>query len=344
MNRKMNQRTSRSQTIADIAARAGVSIPTVSRVLHHRSDVALETRERVEQIMRESGFAQNRALNPVRKGGSGIIDVVLPGLDTPYSVEIVRGIGEALDQTPFRLALSMTKHLPQLEQQGLSKVLEGPTDGAILILSHEQNDLDALQQHHIPFVVVDHEGKLGTDVPSVSATNWAGGRSATEYLLALGHRRIAVIGGQSTFRCSIDRIAGYRAAHEEAGVPLYPDYIRQGEFMPQSGYEQTCVLLDLPEPPTAIFAGSDLQAMGIYNALRTRGMSVPDMISVIGFDDTPIASIASPALTTVRQPLMEMGRVATTMLLRQIAQEPLDYPRVELATNLVVRESCAPVY
>jgi len=269
---------------------------------------------------------------------------VVPGLDTPYSVEIVRGVGEVVERTGLRLAISTTNHALQREQQWLGKVLEGATDGTILVLSHQQSqNLGELRRHKIPFVVVDHEGGLGIDIPSVSATNWAGGRAATEYLLSLGHRRIAVIGGNATFRCSIDRIAGYRAALEEAGVPIHPEYIRPGVFMQQTGYEQTCALLDLPEPPTAIFAGSDLQAMGVYSALRARGISVPETISVIGFDDIPISSMVTPALTTVRQPLFEMGRVAMTMLLRQIAEEPLDYTRVELATVLVVRESCAPL-
>jgi LacI family transcriptional regulator len=120
--------------------------------------------------------------------------------------------------------------------------------------------------------------------------------------------------------------------------------IRRGGFIQQTGYEQTCELLDLPEPPTAIFAGSDTQATGVYSALRARGLSVPDSMSVVGFDDVPVASIVTPALTTIRQPLAEMGRIATTMLLRLIAEEPLDTMRVELTTSLVVRESCAPLH
>jgi LacI family transcriptional regulator len=343
MRRKTNQQTSKLHTLTEIAARAGVSIPTISRVLNNRPGVAPETRERVERILKESGFVPNWGTDTLPRGSSGIVDIVVPGLDTPYSVEIVRGVGEVIERTKLRLALSTTGNTLQREQQWLEKVLQGATDGAILVLSHEQSsNLDELHRHKIPFVVVDHEGGLGTDTPSVSATNWGGGRSATEYLLSLGHRRIAVIGGDPTFHCSIDRIAGYRAALREAGMPINPEYIRPGAFMAQTGYEQTCALLDLPEPPTAIFAGSDLQATGIYNALRVRGLTVPEAISIVGFDDIPLASMVTPSLTTVRQPLIEMGRVATTMLLRLIAAEPLDHPRVELATTLVVRESCAP--
>jgi LacI family transcriptional regulator len=335
----MSQTSSKRSTIAEIAAKAGVSIPTVSRVLNNRPDVAPATRERVEQVIKEIGFIHSRVKN-ILKESSGILDMLVPDLSNLYSVEIVRGVEDVLERTELRLALSLTHNSPDFEQRWLAKVMDGSTDGAILVLAQGQsNRLDILQHNKIPFVVVDHRGELGTDVPSVGATNWLGGRQATEHLLSLGHRRIAIISGDATLRCSRDRIAGYRAALEDAGIAVDPELIRPGAFEQQTGCEQTCALLDLQDPPTAIFAGSDTQAIGVYSALRTRGLSIPDAMSVVGFDDVPIASIVTPALTTVRQPLVEMGRVATTMLLRLIAEEALDTMRVELTTNLVVRES-----
>jgi LacI family transcriptional regulator len=338
----MSQTSSKRSTIAEIAAKAGVSIPTVSRVLNNRPDVAPRTRERVEQVIKESGFIHSRVKN-VLKESNGIIDMLVPDLANLYSVEIVCGVEEVLERTELRLALSFTHNAPEFEQRWLAKVIDGATDGAILVLAQGQSKrLDMLQRNKIPFVVVDHRGELGADVPSVGATNWLGGRQATEHLLSLGHRRIAIISGDATLRCSRDRIAGYRAALEDAGISAEPDLIRPGAFVQQTGYEQTCALLDLPEPPTAIFAGSDTQAMGVYSALRARGLSIPNSMSVVGFDDVPLASIITPVMTTVRQPLIEMGRVATTMLLHLIAEEPLDSMRVELTTNLVVRESSVP--
>ena len=338
----MSENSSRRSTIAEIAAKAGVSIPTVSRVLNNRPDVSAATRERVEQVIKESGFIRSRVKN-VLKASSGIIDMLIPDLTTLYPVEIVRGVEEVLERTELRLALSLTHNTLESEERWLSKVIDGSTDGAILVLAHGQSKrLDMLRQHKIPFVVVDHRGELGPDVPSVGATNWLGGRLATEHLLSLGHRRIAIISGDASLRCSRDRIAGYRAALEDAGVAIDAELIRPGAFIQQTGYEQTCALLDLAEPPTAIFAGSDTQAMGVYAALRARGLSLPGDMSVVGFDDVPLASIVTPALTTVRQTLAEMGRVATTMLLRLIAEEPLDSRRVELTTTLIVRESTAP--
>jgi LacI family transcriptional regulator len=339
----MDQSLIKRSTIADIAAKAGVSLPTVSRVLHHRPDVAPGTRLRVEQVIEESGFVRSRVRSALRKVSSGIVDMIVPDLTNLYSVEIVRGVEEVLGPTDLRLALSLTGESFQFEQGWLAKVLGGTTDGAIMVLAQGQSQyLDTLRRNKIPFVVVDHRGELGSDVPSVGATNWFGGRTAVEYLVSLGHRRVAVISGPTNVQCSRDRLAGYRSALEDAGIPVDPRLIRPGGFIQLSGYEQTCALLDLADPPTAIFAGSDAQAMGVYNALHARGLSIPTDMSVVGFDDVSIAELVTPALTTVRQPLAEMGRTATRMLLRLISKEPLDSMRVELTTNLIVRASCTP--
>ncbi len=339
----MDQSSTKRSTIADIAAKAGVSLPTVSRVLHHRPDVAPGTRLRVEQAMEESGFVRGRVRSSLRKVSSGIVDMIVPDLTNLYSVEIVRGVEEVLGPTDLRLALSLMGESCQLEQRWLAKVLDGMTDGAIMVLAHGQSQhLDTLRHQKIPFVVVDHRGELGSDVPSVGATNWFGGCTAVEYLISLGHRRVAMISGPTTLRCSRDRLSGYRAALEDAGIPVDPRLIRPGVFTQLSGYEQTCALLDLADPPTALFAGNDAQAMGVYSALHARGLSIPTDMSVVGFDDVSIAELVTPALTTVRQPLAEMGRMAMRMLLRLISQEPLDSMRVELTTNLIVRDSCAP--
>ena len=339
----MKQTSSNRGTISEIAARAGVSIPTVSRVLNGRPDVAPATRARIEQILKESGYVHSKAARGLRKGSSGIIDLLVPGLDNPYVTEIIRGVEEALRRTGLRLALSFTQDLPLGERQWLDKIADRATDGAILVLARGQSSrLDELRRRGIPFIFVDYHGELGPDVPSVGTTNWAGGRMAVEYLLSLGHRRIAIIAGPASLRCSLDRIAGYRAALEAAGIPIDPELIRPGDFRLQSGYAQTSALLALPQPPTAIFTGNDLQAMGVYKALYLRNIHVPERMSVIGFDDIPLTTIVSPSLTSVRQPLFDMGRVATSMLIRLIAGEPLDSLRVELATTLITRESCAP--
>jgi LacI family transcriptional regulator len=330
-------------TIADVALAACVSVPTVSKVLNNQNGVAKATRERVQQVIVELGYVSSRAARSLRNGQTGVVDLVVLRLDSPYIFEIIAGVEEGLSRAGLRMALTVTHDKLQRERRWLETVIDRATDGAILVLAHGQSDrLDALAQHGVPFVVVDHRGGLGAQVPSVGATNWAGARSATEYLLSLGHRRIALISGPPSYECSHDREEGYRAALQAAGLPVHPAYIRPGEFVYDTGLVETTALLDLPEPPTAVFAGSDLQAMGVYAAARARGLLVPHDLSVVGFDDVPMSATANPPLTTVRQPLADMGLVATSMLLRLLNDEPLDSMGMVLPTSLVYRDSCAP--
>ena len=334
-------------TVRDLASQAGVSPMTVSRVLNKRPDVAPGTRERVERIIAQSGFVPARAASARREGRHGLVDLVVPALDTAYSLEIARGVEAALEPTGFRLVLSCThsssRDLARQERMWLAKLSQGRTDGAILVLYAEQSRrLGELRRRHIPFVVVDPVGDLGPDVPSVGATNWAGARAATEYLLSLGHSRVAFIGGPLQQLCAAERLSGYRSALDAAGDPEVPELVRPGNFMDDMGYKQTLALMELADPPTAIFAGSDSQALGAYAALRELAKRVPEDVSVVGFDDTLLAPLVTPALTTVRQPLAEMGRFAVRDLLRLLDGKPLSSMRVQLATTLVIRSSCAP--
>lgn len=333
-------------TIAEIAAQAGVSLPTVSRVLKGRPDVAPATRARIEQLLDESGYLRRNAATTAKerkKSNGGVIDLVVHELDNPAIVEIVRGVEVALERTEWSLALSFTHDDPGEEKQWLDKIQERGAKGVIFVRAQNQSTrLHEVQRHGIPFVICNQFGEATPNIPWVGATNWAGGRMAVEYLLSLGHRRIAIISGPESLQCSLDRVAGYRTALEAVGIPIAPELIRPGDFRLQSGYTQTCALLALPDPPTAIFASNDLQAMGVYKALYLRDIHVPKRMSVIGFDNISFAGIVSPGLTTIHQPLFDMGRMATTMLMRLIAGEPLDSSQVELATTLIVRESCAP--
>jgi len=216
------------------------------------------------------------------------------------------------------------------------------SDGVLLVLS----ELSPAQQAHlanlgIPVVIVDPAGAPDPAVPSVGATNWAGGVAATEHLIGLGHKRIAVIGGPTDVLCSRARVDGYRAAMNAAGLKIPAGFVRTGDFLSPTGYRETLVLLSQPRPPTAIFVCADQMALGAYEALYERGLRVPDDVSIVGFDDLEEARWAIPPLTTVRQPLAEMAGMGTRMLLQLIDGDELDMLRVELSTSLVVRSSTA---
>jgi LacI family transcriptional regulator len=214
---------------------------------------------------------------------------------------------------------------------------------AVILVTSElaATDLTALTRARMPVVVIDPLNLPSARVASVGSTNFAGGLLATQHLLDLGHRRIAYLGGPVAAACNQARMHGYRGAMEAGGAPVPDGYVRTGRFSYEHGIAAGAALLELPDPPTAVFAGSDETALGVIEAARVRGLRVPEHLSVVGFDDTPVARLAAPPLTTVRQPLREMGAVAVRTALRLAAGERVDSHHVELATELVVRQSTA---
>jgi LacI family transcriptional regulator len=328
-------------TIGVIAEEAGVSVPTVSKVLNGRAGVAADTRRRVEEILHKHKYMRRMS---ARDHGPGLIDLVFNELDSPWAVEILRGVETVTARSGVGVVVSSMHGRAEPPQQWLQSLTSRRSDGVILVLSELTSRQRAqLATLGIPYVVVDPVGHTDPDMPSVGATNWAGGLAATEHLVELGHRRVAMISGPPRLLCSRARIDGYRAALEAAALPIDPDLLRYGDFHHETGYTEALALLRLPERPTAIFAGSDQQAFGAYEAIHECGLTVPDDISVVGFDDLPVASWVVPRLTTIRQPLAEMAAMATRMVLNMARGERIDSPRVELATRLVVRESTAAV-
>lgn len=326
-------------TLAEIARAAGVSAPTVSKVLNGRADVAPGTRTRVEELLLRHGYRRRRGASQQ----SQLIDLVFHELDSAWAMEVVRGVENVAREEGLSLVLSESAGRLTPGQTWVDGVLARRPAGVILVLS----DLDAAQRaqltsRSIPFVVVDPAGDPGDDIPSVGAANWQGGLAATRHLTGLGHRRIGVIGGPARMMCSRARLDGYRAALETSGVPMDPELVREGEFNHEDGYTAALDLLRLPEPPTAVFAGNDLQALGVYEAARELGLRIPEDLSVVGFDDLPITRWIGPPLTTVRQPLIEMAETAARLVLDLGRGRQPATTRVDLATSLVVRSSTAP--
>ena len=251
-------------TIAHIADAAGVSVPTVSKVVNGRSDVAPGTRERVERMLREHGYKR-----PAPQTHAHLLDVVFNELESPWAMEIIKGVEEVARENELGVVLSAQEGPGALGRSWVDAVASRRSAGLILVVSElTPEQIARLNARSIPFVVVDPAGEPAPGVPSVGATNWNGGLSATRHLLELGHTRIGMIGGPPNMLCSRARVDGYRAALETAGLDVDPELIRWGTFHVEAGYEHGQALLQLPEPPTAIFAGSDLQAFGVYEAAR----------------------------------------------------------------------------
>lgn len=344
LDRRPDQRFRGRATIRDIADLAGVSIATVSRVLNDRPDVSPETRENVLQVVRKHGFSTNRGPRAASSGRSGAVGLTLPLVNDSYFGPILSGASEALYELDLRIMLCPTLHEHDREVSLVDRLMRGTTDGAILMLPEESTDeLLHLQDIGFPFVVVDPRVATPSGIPCVSAMHATGAKLATEHLLELGHRHIGVVGGVSGWYANDEREIGFRAAMAAARLLPEPDMILHGDWSIPSGEKAAEILLARPDRPTAIFAFNDNSAIGAINVARRRGIRVPEDLSIVGFDDTFQAAIVTPFLTTVRQPLAELGRMGVSLLSRLLEGQRLDALRIELETELVVRESTAPV-
>ncbi|MEU5631744.1 LacI family DNA-binding transcriptional regulator [Streptomyces rishiriensis] len=331
-------------TLAVVAREAGVSVPTASKVVNGREDVAPETRRRVTEALDRLGYVRRPRFDASRP--PRLVDLVVHSLDSSRSGAVLRGVEEAAHDAGLDLvvsaALSRTP-VGRPKRGWLDKLTVRGSAGVLFNLAELTSSQYAwLEQHRIPFVMIDPVLEPPSGVMSVGAANWQGGVTATEHLLTLGHERIAVIAGPRRKMCSSARVAGYRSALASAGLVLRPEYLRDGGFDESVAYRRMRELLDLPVPPTAVFVCSDGMALGVYRALTERGLRIPYDVSVVGFDDLPESRWTTPALTTVRQPLAEMAATALRMLVRMMDGERPEGARTELSTRLVQRASTAP--
>ncbi len=329
-------------TMAEIAREACVAVSTVSKVLNGHTDISVKTRQTVERLLAERGYQRPRTARGGRRRRTGLVDLVINELDSVWGQSILTGVEEAVGEAGLALVVTAVHNRQSLTRRWVESLLARGSEGAILVLAEraEQQHED-LRRRNLPFVIVDAVNQPSPGTPSIGATNFAGGYAAAEHLASLGHRRIAAIGGPEQFQCTRARIAGYRAALETAGLPADRQLTRYGNFHHDGGLRAAQELLALPDPPTAVFAGSDQQAAGVYEAVRRAGRSIPGDVSVVGFDDLNFAEWTAPPLTTIRQPLHEMGVAAARTLLRIINGERIESPRIELSTELIMRDSTA---
>lgn len=338
-------RTTSTVGLAEVAARAGVSKATASKVFNGRSDVADDTRVRVTAAAGELGY-RPPAWQPPKLGPQ--LWVAITTLQNPYAGTLLDGLLAESDALGALVVVGQwSRESPAPAPRGgtpawMRRGLDHRADGFILVTTPVTDEhLRIARSRDLPVVVVDPMGPVPEGALSVGSTNWRGGVQATEHLLHLGHRRIACVGVPAESTPGIERLAGYRSALDAAGVPNDPSLIRNGHYLFADGLALRS-LLEGPDRPTAVFAANDQVACGVLEAARLAGLSVPGDLSVVGFDDTLTASVTAPPLTTVRQPLANMGQLAARACINALRGTTPIGSDVQLATTLVVRGSTGP--
>jgi len=337
----------RKVTLSDVADDANVSVGTASKVINGRTGVGEDTRKRVEESARRLGFvALAERQRAAQLAGESTIEMLIePGdVSNPYLAAFLGGAIEVASSLGIGLLTrSIASAITDTPTAWASTLARSGRIGVIEVTSEYSPTRErALRVAGLPMVLVDPIDVPRTSTPSIGATNWAGAYEATKHLLSLGHRRIDYIGGPPRAGCDVVRAHGWAAAMAEAGIRVDLEGVPRGAYTFEHGLESALALLSSGNAPTAIFAGSDISAMGVLEAARQLGVTVPDQLSVVGFDDTIVARTSTPPLTTVHQPIADIGRAAVSTLLRLSNGENLATKRVELSTHLVVRSSTAP--
>lgn len=326
-------------TIMDVARRAGVSVATVSKVANGRYGVAQSTIRRVSAVIEELGYETSLVASSLRRHRTNVIGILVAGFE-PFSAELLKGVSAAAVGSGYELlayAGALTDETRVgWERRSLSRLAGTLVDAAIIVTPTVM-----LPHLTIPVVAVDPHAGHG-DVPAVDTDNVAGAQLATRHLIELGHSRIAHVRGRGDLQSAVLREQGYRRALEEAGIPFDPDLVREGAYWAKSTTRAARELLSLPDRPTAIFAANDLSAVRVLQVARRLGIRVPDELSIVGFDDVPESTATTPRLSTVAQPLHDMGAQALRMVVRLLRGGRLTEPSVHMPARLVVRESTGP--
>ena len=320
--------------LSDVAARAGVSVATVSKVVNSRYGVSKETVEMVQGVIDEMGYVGNLSASSLRSATTNVLGILVADFE-PYSAEIIKGAATVTRGTSWELLAHAGGETHGWERRSIARLGGTLIEGAVVV-TPTTSDVNFI----VPVVAIDpHYGP--NQVPTVDADSYGGALAAVKHLISLGHSRIAYIGGRSELDSSRLRENGYRDAMAKAGLEVPEAYVRESHYDPDFAEAIALDMLALPQRPTAIFAANDVTAIRVLSAATMIGLHVPDELSVVGFDDIPQASLVSPSLTTVRQPLGAMGQAAMEMLFEILAGTEQD-THLRMPTELIVRESTAP--
>lgn len=327
-------------TISSIALHAGVSKTTVSRVLNNKPDVDPETAERVRASIRALAYVPSRRAVALSKGQALCVGLLVPTLNWPLMLDIVRGVAEGVETSGYALMLySMTRGDESLRDFTEQIVRARQIDGLLVVIPTSMLDyLSSLYREGLPMILVDDRG-LKPGFPFVAPTNFEGGYAAGRHLLDIGRRRLGIVNGPVDFGCNRDRVGGFRKALDEAGVVLDERLVRDSDFTEDGGSLQVESILDSGVEFDGLFFCNDQMALGGMRMLQQRGLRIPEGVAVVGFDDIPTARFTTPSLTTIRQPLYEMGYTAATLLIESLKSGTLPAESIHLPTSLVVRGS-----
>ena len=326
-------------TLKDVARVAGVSPKSISRVINDEGGVSEETRQRIQEAISSLGYVANPVARRLR-GASNVIGLVVSGFED-YAGQILRGISQSSQHLRYNVILYVQHTQGQPLESYQSLIASGLIGGLLMIVPYDYDILIELcETHQLPYVMVDFQGHIpAPNTPTITVTNKKGIHDAMRYLLALGHERIAFITGLMDMASARERLRGYREALEEVGLPYDESLVVDGDWTQIRGFEQSRDLLKRRPDLTAIMASDDLTAFGAMDAIKDAGLRVGEDVSVIGFDDIPMASSVYPALTTIRQPMIRMGETAVELLVALLEDRaPINLHR-EFGTELVIRQS-----
>lgn len=329
-------------TLSDVAAEAGVSPTAVSRYLNNRIDLPQTTRDRIDAAIAKLDYRPNVLARRLSTGKAEAISLVTPDIANPFFAELAAAVEAEAHAHGYAIYISSTSGDLEQEADAIRRMADGHVDGLIMMTNRvDDGRLAGLLAGRDNVVLLD-EDIAGVNLPRVFVENESGAWQATRHLIDMGHSDIAVIGGPNRLMSVTERLAGYSRAMAEAGLPVRPGWVLLGEYSRNYGMAAASVLLDAPHRPTAILACSDYIAIGVLQAVRARGLVIPADLSLVGFDDMAFAELVDPPLTTVRQPLAEMGRLAVQSLISLLEGNATPAAETRLPVHLITRHSVAP--
>ncbi|MCC6496488.1 MAG: LacI family DNA-binding transcriptional regulator [Propionibacteriaceae bacterium] len=326
-------------TLTDVAAAAGVSIATVSHVMNQTRPVAVETVARVNKAIRETGYHRNPHARALRTATTESVGFVASDIANPFSTALMGGIAPALRKARYTLLVANADENPELERDVVDALARQRVDGLIVALTTEasQDDVEHIASLGIPVVLVDRAVSISVD--QVLVENTEAVAAVIGEMLDLGHRRVAIVAGKEHHSTTVERVEGWRQAHQRRGLAVDEGLVVLGSVDPPAAAVATTALLGVADPPTAFFSTSNVISLGMLRALRAARLSVPEQVSFAAFDDVEWADLLGTPITCLAQPTSDLGATAVELLLRRLADPDVEHRTVRLPPELHVRES-----